>query len=32
LEVVSWTIGILLVLGATALVTFLAHRCGLSWP
>ena len=32
LEVVSWTIGILVVLGATVLVTLLAHRFGWSWP
>jgi hypothetical protein len=32
LEIASWTIGILLVLGATALVTVLAHRFGWSWP
>lgn len=32
LEVVSWTIGILVVLGATVLVTLLAHGFGWSWP
>jgi hypothetical protein len=32
LEVVSWTIGILVVLGATVVVTMLAHRFGWSWP
>ncbi len=32
LEVVSWTLGILLVLGATVLVTYLVHRAGWSWP
>jgi hypothetical protein len=32
LEIVSWTLGILLVVGATVLVTILAHRFGWSWP
>jgi hypothetical protein len=29
---VSWTIGILVVLAATIVITGLAHRLGWSWP
>lgn len=31
-ELVSWTIGILVVLAASLLVAWLAHRLGWSWP
>jgi hypothetical protein len=32
LEVVSWTIGILLMAGLTLLVLTLTHQLGWSWP
>jgi hypothetical protein len=32
LEVVSWTIGILVVAGVTVVVTALARHLGWSWP
>jgi hypothetical protein len=32
MEIVSWTIGILLMVGLTILVVTLADRLGWSWP